>query len=204
MLLGICLPPCSLCSCGHCPPTAHRLPDGGVASKQVLCASSEAAVAPLAVPQGVPNGERVMVAGADGDAEPQINPKKKILEALFPDMATDAGVCSVRVHRVCATLHNYCILRAHAHTCVSLQDVLHPCAPCTAEAAFPGFAPSPSWFVRACHHSHRCSGGSSVQGCPFFDVQRASSLHHQRRACPVAATSSIAITVSVNARPCSR
>ena len=62
---------------------------------QVLCASTEAAVEPLAVPEGVPNGERVVVAGYGNDAEEQLNPKKKILEALLPDMATNAGAALV-------------------------------------------------------------------------------------------------------------
>jgi tRNA-binding EMAP/Myf-like protein len=70
-------------SCLRCRPCA-----------QVLCASGEEAVAPLAVPGGAPNGERVMVEGYSNDAEEQINPKKKILEALFPDMATDASARS--------------------------------------------------------------------------------------------------------------
>lgn len=47
---------------------------------------------PLAVPEGVANGERVMVAGFDGAAEPQLPPKKKIWEALMPDLATTAGM----------------------------------------------------------------------------------------------------------------
>ena len=58
---------------------------------QVLCASTDAAVEPLAVPEGVPNGERVMVEGASNPPEDHINPKKKILEALFPDMTTNEG-----------------------------------------------------------------------------------------------------------------
>lgn len=61
-------------------------------SAQVLCASTEAAVEPLAVPEGVPNGERVTVDGYAADPEAQLNPKKKVLEALLPDMLTSAGV----------------------------------------------------------------------------------------------------------------
>lgn len=57
----------------------------------MLCASTEGAVEPLAVPEGVPNGERVMVEGYDAAAEVQLPPKKKILEALSPDMVTSAG-----------------------------------------------------------------------------------------------------------------
>jgi hypothetical protein len=59
---------------------------------QVLCASTDGAVEPLAVPEGVPNGERVMVAGHDAAPEPQLPPKKKIWEALMPDLATSAGM----------------------------------------------------------------------------------------------------------------
>ena len=62
---------------------------------QVLCASSDEAVEPLAVPEGAPNGERVRVAGFDGEPEAQLPPKKKILEALMPDMATSAGAVSI-------------------------------------------------------------------------------------------------------------
>jgi hypothetical protein len=81
------------------------------ACMQVLCASTEAAVEPLTVPEGVPNGERVMVVGFDGEAEAQLNPKRKILETLLPDMLTSAGAsCHVNMRllkqrcTVCAAL----------------------------------------------------------------------------------------------------
>jgi aminoacyl tRNA synthase complex-interacting multifunctional protein 1 len=48
-------------------------------------------VEPLLVPEGVVNGERVMVDGYEGEAEAQLNPKKKVLESLFPDMMTSSG-----------------------------------------------------------------------------------------------------------------
>ena len=61
----------------------------------MLCASTDTAVEPLAVPEGVAPGERVMVAGFEAAPEAQLNPKKKVLEALLPDMATDAGALPV-------------------------------------------------------------------------------------------------------------
>lgn len=62
---------------------------------QVLCASTAEAVEPLAVPEGVPNGEPISVEGYPGEPEPQLNPKKKVLESLLPDMATDASASSL-------------------------------------------------------------------------------------------------------------
>ena len=47
------------------------------------------------MPEGVAPGERVMVAGFEAAPEAQLNPKKKVLEALLPDMATDAGALPV-------------------------------------------------------------------------------------------------------------
>ncbi|MEW5316371.1 MAG: hypothetical protein WDW38_007749 [Sanguina aurantia] len=63
----------------------------------VLCASNAThdAVEPLAVPEGVPVGERIRVEGFEQPPQAEINPKKKILEALFPDMTTDAGGVAV-------------------------------------------------------------------------------------------------------------
>lgn len=39
----------------------------------------------------MPNGERVTVEGYGGAPLPEVNPKKKILERLLPDMTTDAA-----------------------------------------------------------------------------------------------------------------
>jgi hypothetical protein len=61
---------------------------------QVLCASTADGVEPLAVPEGATNGERVFVEDYAGEPEVQLNPKKKILESLLPDMATDASAPS--------------------------------------------------------------------------------------------------------------
>ncbi|KAG2454786.1 hypothetical protein HYH02_000621 [Chlamydomonas schloesseri] len=61
----------------------------------VLCASDDAhgTVEPVAVPEGVPLGERLTVEGFTNAPLEEVNPKKKILERLFPDMKTDgAGV----------------------------------------------------------------------------------------------------------------
>eukprot|EP00955_Chlamydomonas_euryale_P023011 242817-Chlamydomonas_euryale.AAC.1 len=59
----------------------------------VLCASNEThdAVDPIVPPEGVPNGEAVMVEGFPGPPLEEVNPKKKLLEKLFPDMVTDAA-----------------------------------------------------------------------------------------------------------------
>ncbi|KAF5843265.1 hypothetical protein DUNSADRAFT_67 [Dunaliella salina] len=59
----------------------------------VLCASSEAKdrVVPLAPPEGSVPGDRVTVAGFEQPPVDEVNPKKKILERLFPDMKTDAA-----------------------------------------------------------------------------------------------------------------
>ncbi|GIL77124.1 hypothetical protein Vretimale_3202 [Volvox reticuliferus] len=57
----------------------------------VLCASDDAhgKVEPVLVPDGVPIGERLTVEGFTGTPVEEINPKKKILERLFPDMKTN-------------------------------------------------------------------------------------------------------------------
>ncbi|GFH06618.1 tRNA-binding domain-containing protein, partial [Haematococcus lacustris] len=58
----------------------------------VLCASNEThdQVVPVAVPEGVPNGERCIVEGYEAAPLEEVNPKKKILERLFPDMKTNS------------------------------------------------------------------------------------------------------------------
>ncbi|KAF8056858.1 Aimp1 [Scenedesmus sp. PABB004] len=59
----------------------------------VLCASNDAhdAVDPITPPEGVPNGERVTFEGFGGAPLEEVNPKRKILERLFPDLTTNAG-----------------------------------------------------------------------------------------------------------------
>ena len=41
-------------------------------------------------PSGAQVGERVTVAGYPGDPDEQLNPKKKVFEAVAPDLATNA------------------------------------------------------------------------------------------------------------------
>ena len=65
----------------------------------MLCASDDAhgSVEPVLIPEGTPLGERVMVEGFDGAPLAEVNPKKKVLERLFPEMKTDgAGVAVFR------------------------------------------------------------------------------------------------------------
>uniref|UniRef100_A0A7S1X8X0 tRNA-binding domain-containing protein n=1 Tax=Tetraselmis chuii TaxID=63592 RepID=A0A7S1X8X0_9CHLO len=59
----------------------------------VLCAANEAHdhVEPLAPPEGVPNGERVVFEGFEGEPEEVLNPKKKVWEKISPDLVTDAS-----------------------------------------------------------------------------------------------------------------
>ena len=63
------------------------LPNG-----ELLCASDEAhtTVEPLTPPEGAACGERITFEGFAGEPEKQINPKKKLLEKLFPDLVTNA------------------------------------------------------------------------------------------------------------------
>ena len=58
----------------------------------VLCASDEAhtTVEPLTPPESAAIGERITFEGFAGEPEKQINPKKKLLEKLFPDLVTNA------------------------------------------------------------------------------------------------------------------
>eukprot|EP00983_Pelagomonas_calceolata_P046878 1140376-Pelagomonas_calceolata.AAC.2 len=48
-------------------------------------------VVPVSPPEGAKVGERITVAGYDQAPIEEVNPKKKILERLFPDMRTNAG-----------------------------------------------------------------------------------------------------------------
>ena len=62
------------------------------ACEQVLCASNadHTQVDPLRPPAGVPIGEKLTFEGFTGEPIDVINPKKKLLEKLFPDLKTDA------------------------------------------------------------------------------------------------------------------
>ncbi|PNY02888.1 putative methionine-tRNA ligase-like protein [Trifolium pratense] len=57
----------------------------------VLCASNEGStiVEPLLPPEGAKIGERVSFAGIDGKPEDVLNPKKKQLEKITPNLFTD-------------------------------------------------------------------------------------------------------------------
>ncbi|XP_068329512.1 probable methionine--tRNA ligase [Pyrus communis] len=65
----------------------------------VLCASSEdhTLVEPLLPPQGAKPGERVSFSGVDGKPEDVLNPKKKQLDKITPNLFTDdKGVATFR------------------------------------------------------------------------------------------------------------
>ncbi|XP_009363792.1 methionine--tRNA ligase, cytoplasmic [Pyrus x bretschneideri] len=65
----------------------------------VLCASSEdhTLVEPLLPPQGAKLGERVSFSGVDGKPEDVLNPKKKQLDKITPNLFTDdKGVATFR------------------------------------------------------------------------------------------------------------
>uniref|UniRef100_A0A7S0RH46 tRNA-binding domain-containing protein n=1 Tax=Pyramimonas obovata TaxID=1411642 RepID=A0A7S0RH46_9CHLO len=59
----------------------------------VLCASNEehTQVDFVVPPEGVPNGEKVVFEGVEGEPEPVLNPKKKHFEKIAPDLKTDAN-----------------------------------------------------------------------------------------------------------------
>ncbi|WIA21084.1 hypothetical protein OEZ85_005404 [Tetradesmus obliquus] len=58
----------------------------------VLCASNDThdKVDPITPPEGVPVGERITFEGYTADPLEEVNPKRKILERLFPDLTTAA------------------------------------------------------------------------------------------------------------------
>ncbi|KAK8557972.1 hypothetical protein V6N13_050322 [Hibiscus sabdariffa] len=65
----------------------------------VLCASNEdhSIVEPLLPPEGAKPGERVSFSGIDGKPEDVLNPKKKQLEKITPNLFTDAkGVATFK------------------------------------------------------------------------------------------------------------
>ncbi|WZN59172.1 methionine--tRNA ligase [Chloropicon roscoffensis] len=70
---------------------------GIMSNGMVLCASNEehTKVDPLRPPAGAPLGEKVQFEGFDGEPIEVINPKKKLLEKLFPDLKTDASGVAV-------------------------------------------------------------------------------------------------------------
>jgi hypothetical protein len=76
----------------HTSTRRHHLPTC-LACVQVLCASNDAhdQVDPVIVPEGAAIGERIKVEGFDSEPLAEVNPKKKILERLFPDMKTDVS-----------------------------------------------------------------------------------------------------------------
>ncbi|MCO5610847.1 hypothetical protein L7F22_065089 [Adiantum nelumboides] len=62
-----------------------------VSAGLVLCASNSnhSSVEPLIVPDGAAVGEKITFAGHEGKPEDVLNPKKKQLEKIFPDLCTD-------------------------------------------------------------------------------------------------------------------
>lgn len=62
-----------------------------VSAGLVLCASNSdhSVVEPLVAPDAAAVGERITFAGHEGKAEEVLNPKKKQLEKIFPDLFTD-------------------------------------------------------------------------------------------------------------------
>ncbi|KAF6263252.1 hypothetical protein COO60DRAFT_1624675 [Scenedesmus sp. NREL 46B-D3] len=58
----------------------------------VLCASNDShdKVDPITPPEGVPLGERIAFEGYTSAPLDEVNPKRKILERLFPDLTTNA------------------------------------------------------------------------------------------------------------------
>lgn len=65
---------------------------GVMSNGMVLCASNDdhTEVEPLCPPAGVPYGEKLSFEGFTGEPLEVINPKKKMLEKLFPDLKTNA------------------------------------------------------------------------------------------------------------------
>jgi len=62
---------------------------GIVSQAMVMCASTDEAVEIISPPEGALPGDRIVVSGFNGSPDSQINPKKKILEQVFPDLKTD-------------------------------------------------------------------------------------------------------------------
>lgn len=64
---------------------------GEVSQAMVMCASTPEKVEILDPPADAQPGDKVIVPGYEGVAETQINPKKKILEKILPDLRVDAN-----------------------------------------------------------------------------------------------------------------
>lgn len=64
---------------------------GETSQAMVMCASTPENVEILDVPSDAVPGDRVVVPGFEGEPDGQINPKKKILERILPDLRTDAS-----------------------------------------------------------------------------------------------------------------
>eukprot|EP00213_Chloropicon_mariensis_P002257 CAMPEP_0197473444 /NCGR_PEP_ID=MMETSP1309-20131121/4805_1 /TAXON_ID=464262 /ORGANISM="Genus nov. species nov., Strain RCC998" /LENGTH=273 /DNA_ID=CAMNT_0043012557 /DNA_START=13 /DNA_END=831 /DNA_ORIENTATION=+ len=72
---------------------------GIMSNGMVLCASNDdhTKVDPLRPPEGAAIGEKITFEGFSGEPIEVINPKKKLLEKLFPDLKTDAdGVATYK------------------------------------------------------------------------------------------------------------
>ena len=83
---------------------------GIMSNGMVLCASNDdhTQVDPLRPPQGCAMGEKVTFDGFAGDPIDVINPKKKLLEKLFPDLKTDADGVPKYKHAAFTTTKGAC------------------------------------------------------------------------------------------------
>lgn len=64
---------------------------GILSEAMVMCASTPEKVEILVPPENAQIGDRVMVAGYPGDADGQLNPKKKIWEEVAPDLTVNSN-----------------------------------------------------------------------------------------------------------------
>ena len=63
---------------------------GIMSEAMVMCANKDGKVEILKPPPGVKPGDRVIVPGYEGTPDAEINPKKKLLEQILPDLKTDS------------------------------------------------------------------------------------------------------------------